>query len=180
MNISNTVVNNMDIIERLGQMNAKYVVGNHDIDLIGFVGKKVLVPKLFDNLCPELTQTIEGKTFKFVHGHELDPYNTGDDPGKGRVLTILAGMAKSAVGAPVLFGKYSVEVFLEGGGRLAVLFEGAVNHHGGETERNSLLAGLEAVAVVEVHRDRNVRIFLDRRKHEMLEVREIRVLQRTT
>ncbi len=116
MNISKTIVNNMDLIERLGHMKAKYVVGNHDIDLLGFVGKKVLVPQLFDNLCTERNLTIGNKKFMLVHGHELDPYNTGDDPGKGRVLTILAGMAESTVGAPVLFGKYSVEVFLEGQG----------------------------------------------------------------
>ncbi len=50
-----------------------------------------------------------------------------------------------------------------------------VNHHAGEALVNALLAQLEAVAVVEVHRDGDGRE-ADRRLDELLEVDRMRVL----
>lgn len=110
------------LIEKLGKMNVTYIIGNHDIDLVGFVDQKLLNPALFQSLSAPFFRKIGGKTFCFMHGHEVDPYNNEEVPGKGRLLTIFAGMAESFVGSPKLADGRSVESVLEQSG------EGAWKH----------------------------------------------------
>lgn len=111
------------LIKKLGEMQVTYIIGNHDIDLVGFVGQKLLSPPLFQTLSAPLVREIGGRTFCFMHGHEVDPYNRDEVPGKGRLLTIFAGMAESFVGSPKLPDSRSVESALEqtGEGALARL-----------------------------------------------------------
>ena len=100
------------LIQRLGDLKATYIIGNHDIDLVGFVENKLLSPALFQAMSHPFTRQIGAKAFHFMHGHEVDPYNKGEVPGKGRLLTIFAGMAESFVGSPELPGGRSVETAL--------------------------------------------------------------------
>ena len=44
---------------------------------------------------------IGGKRFKFMHGHEVDPVNKGDEPGKGRIFCIVAGLFEDRNKSPV-------------------------------------------------------------------------------
>jgi len=115
-NFSRILTKNISMIERLGQLKPTYVIGNHDIDLIGFVEHKLLSPDLFRYLSGPFTRKIGNKTFYFMHGHEIDPYNNGEAPGKGRLLTIIAGIAESFVGSPRLSNGRSVESVLEQAG----------------------------------------------------------------
>jgi len=108
------------LIKKLGEMNVTYVIGNHDIDLVGFVDQKLLSPALFQSLSAPFSQEIGDKTFYFMHGHEVDPYNNDDVPGKGRLLTIFAGMAESFVGSPTMPDGRSVESVLEQAGEGAL------------------------------------------------------------
>ena len=102
-----------ELIGKLGQLKVTYVIGNHDIDLVGFIDQKLLSPALFQTLSGPFSRRIGGKTFHFMHGHEIDPYNRDEVPGKGRLLTIFAGMAESLVGSPNLADGRSVETVLE-------------------------------------------------------------------
>ena len=104
---------NSQLIKRLGELKATYIIGNHDIDLVGFIENKLLCPSLFQKLSGPITREVNGKTFYFMHGHEVDPYNRDEIPGKGRLLTIFAGMAESFVGSPKLADGRSVEAVLE-------------------------------------------------------------------
>ncbi len=101
------------LIKKLGEMKVTYVIGNHDIDLVGFVDQKLLSPALFKSLSAPFSRKIGGKTFYFMHGHEVDPYNNDEVPGKGRLLTIFAGMAETLAGSPTLPDGRSVESALE-------------------------------------------------------------------
>jgi len=113
-NFSRVLTNgfNSKLIERLGELKATYVIGNHDIDLVGFVDHKLLSPPLFQRLSGPFNRDINGKTFYFMHGHEVDPYNSGEVPGKGRLLTIFAGMAESFAGSPELAEGCPIETML--------------------------------------------------------------------
>ena len=116
-NFSRVLTNNISLIERLGQMEPTYVIGNHDIDLVGFIEQKLLHPQLFQNLSGPFERVIGDKKFYFMHGHEVDPYNKGEKPGKGRLLAIIAGIAESYVGSPKLSDGRSVESVLEQAGK---------------------------------------------------------------
>ena len=115
-NFSHVLIKNMSLIERLGRVKPIYVIGNHDIDLVGFIEHKLLQPNLFQNLSGPFVRKIGNKTFYFMHGHEVDPYNKGEIPGKGRLLAIFAGMAESLVGSPRVSDSSSVEAVLEQAG----------------------------------------------------------------
>ena len=100
MNLSKIVMFRKPLLDRLATMNATYVLGNHDADLDGFVGTGFLPHPLFQRMCGPFERQIGGKRFKFMHGHEVDPVNTGDEPKWDRVFCIIAGMAEDKNGSP--------------------------------------------------------------------------------
>ena len=101
MNLSKTVMKHIPLLDRLAAMNATYVLGNHDADLDGFVGTGFLSHPLFRRMCGPFPREIGGKRFKFMHGHEVDPVNKGDEPGRGRIFCIVAGQFEDKNKSPV-------------------------------------------------------------------------------
>jgi len=101
MNLSRVVMKRMPLLDRLAAMNATYVLGNHDADLDGFIGTGFLSHPLFQRMCGPFLREIGGKRFKFMHGHEVDPVNNGDEPGKGRIFCIVAGQVEDRNKSPV-------------------------------------------------------------------------------
>ena len=86
MNLSKIVMLHMPLLDRLAAMNATYVVGNHDADFDHFIGTGFLSHPLLQRMCGPFEREIGGKRFKFMHGHEVDPLNSGDMPGTGKNL----------------------------------------------------------------------------------------------
>jgi len=113
MNLSKIVMKHLPLLDRLAAMNATYVVGNHDADLDGFVGTDLFSHPLLKNMARPFEREIGGKRFKFMHGHEVDPVNSGDTPGTGRICCIVAGMSEDKNGSPVLPDGEFVEDHLE-------------------------------------------------------------------
>jgi UDP-2,3-diacylglucosamine pyrophosphatase LpxH len=101
MNLSRIVTRHRLLVDRLAEMNAIYVLGNHDADLDGFVGTGFMPHPLFQRMCGPFERQIGGKRFKFMHGHEVDPVNQGDEPKWGRIFCIIAGMAEDKNGSPL-------------------------------------------------------------------------------
>ena len=101
MNISKSIVLHKPLMDRLAAMNATYVLGNHDADFDHFIGDNSLSHPLFQRMCGPFERQIGGKRFKFMHGHEIDPVNNGDEPKWGRVCCIVAGMAEDRNGSPI-------------------------------------------------------------------------------
>jgi len=92
----------LKLIDRFAAMDVTYVVGNHDIDLEALIGTSILAHPLFKKMSRRFVREIGGKKFMFMHGHEADPYNKGDTPGWGQILTILAGIVEDVNGSPLL------------------------------------------------------------------------------
>jgi len=101
MNLSRIVTVHVPLLNRLADMNAAYVVGNHDADLAHFIGTGFLSHGFFQRMSGPFERTIGAKRFKFMHGHELDPVNSGDAPQWGRVFAIVAGLLEERNGAPL-------------------------------------------------------------------------------
>lgn len=101
-NVSRVLVHQMPLIDRLAGMNAVYVVGNHDADLEHLIGTNLLAHRFFTRMCGPFERTIGGKRFKFMHGHELDPFNRDGTPRWGRILAILGGILEDRKGSPLL------------------------------------------------------------------------------
>jgi UDP-2,3-diacylglucosamine pyrophosphatase LpxH len=113
MNWSKTVIKRLPLLDRLAAMNATYVVGNHDADLDAFIGTGFLTHPLFRRMCGPFERQIGGERFKFMHGHEVDPINKGDEPGKGKVFCIVAGLFEDENKSPVYRNGDYVEDDLE-------------------------------------------------------------------
>jgi UDP-2,3-diacylglucosamine pyrophosphatase LpxH len=101
-NISRVLTERMPFLDRLAQMQTRYVIGNHDADFEDLAGTGLLRHPFFDGMSGPFTQTIGGKTFQFMHGHELDPFNRDGTPGWGRILSILVGIMEDRKGSPLL------------------------------------------------------------------------------
>jgi UDP-2,3-diacylglucosamine pyrophosphatase LpxH len=113
MNMSRIVMRRLPLLDRLAAMNATYVLGNHDADLDGFIGTTIFLHPLFRQMSGPFEREIGGKRFKFMHGHEVDPVNQGNEPGRGRVFCIVAGQIETKNGSPVYSNGDYVEDDLE-------------------------------------------------------------------
>ncbi len=106
-NLSQVLTCRRPLMDRLAQMGATYLLGNHDIDLRHFtdVGGLKLAHPLFDNLYIAGTLFVAGKKILLIHGHEQDVYCKSDIPGIGRISAIYSGLKEDRNGGP-LAGKY--------------------------------------------------------------------------
>lgn len=101
-NIGHVLAHHMELIDRFADMQATYVVGNHDADFTDLIGTNVLGHPFFQRMSGPFERTIGGKRFKFMHGHELDPFNRDGTPRWGRILAILGGILEDRKGSPLL------------------------------------------------------------------------------
>lgn len=101
-NIGRVLMHRMNLIERLTELRATYVIGNHDADFEDLIGTNILKHPFFDRMSGPFERTIAGKRFKFMHGHELDPFNLDGTPRWGRILAILGGIIEDRKGSPLL------------------------------------------------------------------------------
>lgn len=109
-NVSQCIVRNMWLLDWLAQLNAIYLLGNHDADLLHFIGTDWLkCPMVTNAFTDYYDATIGGKRYRFSHGHEADPYCRNPRPGKGRLSAIYTGIWEDRHGGPMLRGKCSVE-----------------------------------------------------------------------
>jgi UDP-2,3-diacylglucosamine pyrophosphatase LpxH len=93
VNVSDSVLAYLPLIDRLAAMNATYVVGNHDCALTKFIGN-VLMPAhpIFQRCRRAFEETIGSRRFAFLHGHEADPYCRDMNPGTGEITAIISGI----------------------------------------------------------------------------------------
>jgi UDP-2,3-diacylglucosamine pyrophosphatase LpxH len=101
-NVGRVIKTYLDFLDRLARMNAAYIVGNHDADFENLIGSDFLSHPFFRNMTGPFEMTIAGKRFKFMHGHELDPFNCDGTPRWGRMLSILCGIIEDRKGSPLL------------------------------------------------------------------------------
>jgi UDP-2,3-diacylglucosamine pyrophosphatase LpxH len=107
-NFSKSVMHYMDLLDRLNEMEATYIVGNHDVDLQHFVGTHFLAHPLFDRMTGPYVLNDGKHRVKICHGHEADDYCADDMPGIGRITAILTALLEDRNGGPMR-GKWSVE-----------------------------------------------------------------------
>lgn len=113
MNLSRLFVQRRELIDHLAAAGAVYVPGNHDVDLVHFIGTDLLAHPFMRRMRTPFVRELGGKRFWFCHGHESDPFNSGDSPGFGRMLSIFGGVFEDENGSPLLASGESVEDVLE-------------------------------------------------------------------
>jgi len=101
-NVGTVIFRYKQLLDRFAKMGAIYVIGNHDADLEAFVGSGMLNHPFFERMTKAFTAEIGGRKFKFMHGHEADPFSSNSRPGWGRILSILGGIIEDKKGSPLL------------------------------------------------------------------------------
>jgi UDP-2,3-diacylglucosamine pyrophosphatase LpxH len=90
-NLSRSVNAYRSLLERLSK--AQWVVGNHDGALTRFIGTECFASSISaPSMSKAFEETIAGKRFAFLHGHEADPYCRSPNPGVGDITAIISGL----------------------------------------------------------------------------------------
>ncbi|MHC4552775.1 MAG: UDP-2,3-diacylglucosamine diphosphatase [Planctomycetota bacterium] len=127
-NIGRVLNHQMGMIDRLAAMQAVYVVGNHDADFEDLVGSSFFAHPFFERMSGPFERTVGGKRFKFMHGHELDPFNRDGTPRWGRILAIFGGILEDRKGSPLLSaGGFTEKTLLKMGRSFMWAWNNSVN-----------------------------------------------------
>ena len=113
MSLSRLIVKRLELLDHFATLPVVYVPGNHDVDLAHFIDTDLLAHPFFARMRQPFTRELGNKRFRFFHGHEVDPFNSGDDPGFGRMLAIFAGIFEDQNGSPFIRSGETAEEVLE-------------------------------------------------------------------
>jgi UDP-2,3-diacylglucosamine pyrophosphatase LpxH len=75
-----------DLLDRLAAMRAVYVPGNHDEDVLSLLDGKDAPHPFFAGMRGPFTQHIGVRRFRFMHGHEVDPFVNAGWKNIGRMI----------------------------------------------------------------------------------------------
>ena len=113
VNLSASVIEYLTLMNRLKAIRATYVMGNHDCALAQFIGSN-LMPKvgILNDMIHPFEETIGGRRFAFLHGHEADPYCNSLNPGTGEITAIISGMLEDRHKTPFHEGQAVEDEFV--------------------------------------------------------------------
>jgi UDP-2,3-diacylglucosamine pyrophosphatase LpxH len=120
--LGKVIMSNSNLLDKMADLEGTYVIGNHDADISAFIGENMLAHPFFKKMFKPFIQDIGGKKFKFQHGHEVDPFNSAEEPSWGRMLAIFAGIFEEKNGSPMLPSGETVEESLEKFGETLLQF----------------------------------------------------------
>jgi len=106
VNISAAIEIYKEELDRLNSMGAEYVPGNHDNAFTYFLNNNIHLPHmLLEKAIGPFSETIGGKKFTFLHGHEVDKYCKDNNPGIGNINVIISGLIADKNNSPIKHGK---------------------------------------------------------------------------
>ena len=110
VNLGNSITTYSPLIDRLGAMGARWIVGNHDNALVALIGSRLMPDHpFFRRSCRAFEETIGGRRFAFLHGHESDPYCRDMNPGTGEITAIISGLLEDRNRGPFDHRRHAVE-----------------------------------------------------------------------
>ena len=116
--LDRVIIRRRTFLDRLAEMDTVYVPGNHDEDVIRFAGTEGPPHPFFGGISHAFVQRIGDKRFKFMHGHEVDPFvNTGIQS-VGRVIGSLAYLCEFHRGACLFSNDTVLDALEEAGEQL--------------------------------------------------------------
>jgi UDP-2,3-diacylglucosamine pyrophosphatase LpxH len=106
------------LLDRLADMGAIYVPGNHDEDVIRAGGMENPRHRFFAGTCRAFVHRLGDRRFKFMHGHEVDPFVNAGTQNLGRVIGRLAYLCEFRPGACLLSNDAIIGTLEEAGEQL--------------------------------------------------------------
>jgi predicted phosphodiesterase len=90
------------LLNRLADMDTVYVPGNHDEDMIRWAGTENPPHPFFGRISHAFVRPIGDRRFKFMHGHEVDPFAHARIQNLGRAIGRLAYLCEFRPGTCLL------------------------------------------------------------------------------
>jgi UDP-2,3-diacylglucosamine pyrophosphatase LpxH len=84
--IESILVRRRELLDRLAEMQAVYVPGNHDEDAFSLRDPYCPLHPFFTRITDPFTQRIGDRRFRFMHGHEIDPLMNAGWKNLGRMI----------------------------------------------------------------------------------------------
>jgi UDP-2,3-diacylglucosamine pyrophosphatase LpxH len=106
------------LLDRLADMDTVYVPGNHDEEVLRLVDADDPPHRFFTNMSQAFVQRIGNRRFKFMHGHEVDPFAHARIHSLGRMVGSLAGLCEFGQGTCILSNDAVTGVLEEAGEHL--------------------------------------------------------------
>lgn len=106
------------LLDRLADLDAVYVPGNHDEEVIRLAGAENPPHPFFARISHAFVRPIGGRRFKFMHGHEVDPLVNAGIQNLGRMIGSLAYLCVFRPGACLLSNDALIGVLEEAGEQL--------------------------------------------------------------
>ncbi len=116
-NLSRSVCAYKDLTSRLtyaGDIGAIWVTGNHDNALNDFLAMGItnLAGSAVPRMVRPFEETIGGRRFAFLHGHEADNYCSDVNPGIGEITAIISALLEDKNKCPVRHGHLVEDSFI--------------------------------------------------------------------
>jgi predicted phosphodiesterase len=94
-NFGASIVAYLPLLDRLNELEAKWIAGNHDNALVPLIGTPYMPNHpMFARYSKPFEETIGGRRFAFLHGHETDPFCHSLNPDTGEITAIISGMVE--------------------------------------------------------------------------------------
>ena len=84
--VESILVRRRDLLDHLADMQAVYVPGNHDEDVVSMIDPYCPLHPFFTRITEPFTQCIGDRRFRFMHGHEIDPLMNAGWKNLGRMI----------------------------------------------------------------------------------------------
>jgi len=112
------------LLDTLTEINFTYVLGNHDSDLKLTEIQEQAYHPIFDRIHQPFVRSIGDRDFKFMHGHEVDPFSGDCLKNWCKILNPLSSVLKFGDGACVLTNDTLVQLMLEVGENVLRMWRG--------------------------------------------------------
>jgi UDP-2,3-diacylglucosamine pyrophosphatase LpxH len=116
--LDNIIDRRKALLDRLTDLDALYVPGNHDEDAIRLADAAHPPHPFFARISHAFVQHIGDKRFKFMHGHEVDPFVNAGIQSLGRMIGRLAYLCEYRQGACLLSNDTIIGLLEETGEQL--------------------------------------------------------------
>ena len=115
------------LLDRLNEMDVSYIPGNHDIAALKLCEEENLIHPFFKKTRRPFLKKINKTKFKFMHGHELDPFITDTFNNCGRILNVFAKVVDLRPNSCILASDVFSDIVLEAGERILHVWKTLTN-----------------------------------------------------
>lgn len=116
--LSKIISKRRGLLDRLAGMDMTYIPGNHDADISDYMLGRLVPHKFLEKIRTPFVKQIGDTSFKFVHGHEVDPFIPEFLLNFGKIFGSLAGRFQIIPGQCILSNDAVSDACLEMGEHL--------------------------------------------------------------